>query len=230
MTFYDLWNEAKKIGINQDSFFADFLSGTEQSLKPLYFGTNEELFCFCKLMLDIPVGGFINSIVDHGYILKPEDVIQFSDFEHAIFDVNRIIKLGNKDMTFTEIGKEIMNCKLEGACKKYGENHSKLASQLSLVRLERNGCFLVSNTNFGSYSVSLSKEDKIEIVKRLALRNHFIQKVILDAKNGNCDYQQLTHGILSASTATRRKSNVKYLVLLILSHTSDEYLIKNIVW
>lgn len=230
MTFFDLWNETRKNGINQDSFFTDFLSGSEQSLKPLFLGTKDELFCFCNLMLDIPVDEFINYVVNKNFCLKPEDIIQFSDFEHAVFDVNRIIKLENKDMTFTEIGKEIMNCKLEGACKKYGENHSKLASQLSLVRVERNGCFFVSNTNFGSYSVSLSKEDKIEIIKRLALRNIFIQKIISDAKNGNCDYQLLAESVLSTSTAIRRKSNVRYLVTLILSHTGNEYLLKNIVW
>ena len=38
-------------------------------------------------------------------------------------------------MTFDQIGKDLIGAKKEGACKKYGENHSKLAKELSIVNL-----------------------------------------------------------------------------------------------
>ena len=78
-----------------------------------------------------------------------------------------------------------MNSKEEGACKKYGENHSKLADKLSLVNLNREGCFYVSNTSFGDFSVGMSKVDLLNVVRRLLLRNNFIKLIVKMAKEGN---------------------------------------------
>lgn len=120
-----------------------------------------------------------------------------------------------------------MHSKLEGACKKYGENHSKLAAELSFVTLTKNGSFYVKNTALGSFTISLTKECKYELIKRLALRNKFIKNIICKAKNGIIYYSSLASKVLSESTVNRRKSNVKFLTMLILE---NEHIKNNIIW
>lgn len=230
MNFFNLWQITRNNSDNQTSFFREFLNSSEESVSTLLNGSEEDLLVFSKLMLNIPIDEFIEQLEFTAFKIKAKDIIQFSNFNHGVIDVNRIIKFNNKPMTFNEIGDEIMHCKLIGACKKYGENHSKLAYQFNLVKIERRECCYVSNTNFGEFSVSFSKNDKIEIIRRLGLRNIFVKRVIFDAINGNCDYKLLTKNILSDSTSERRKSNVKYLIELILKKTQYEYLLNNIVW
>lgn len=81
--------------------------------------------------MDTSIEKLIDSIgfVDANTI-NPDIILQFSNFDHGIFEVPRNIKMEGKPLTFNELGKLIMNSKEEGACKKYGENHSKLAYQL----------------------------------------------------------------------------------------------------
>jgi len=120
-----------------------------------------------------------------------------------------------------------MHSKLVGACKKYGENHAKLAYEFSFVNLEKKTSTIVTNTSLGSFSISLSKDDKYELIKRLALRNKFISSIIFGAKKDMITYSSFASKVLSESTVNRRKSNVKYLVSLILK---DNELLMNIVW
>ena len=231
MNFYEIWNEVKINNISEQSFLSDFLSFTEPSTFILKNGTKSELVTFCNVILDTSIEKLVDSIkfVDANSI-NPDIILQFSNFEDGVFEVPRNIKMKGKSLTFNELGKLIMNSKEEGACKKYGENHSKLAYQLSLVNLNREGCFYVSNTSFGDFSVGMSKEDLLNVVRRLLLRNNFIKLIVKMAKEGNCDYSLLAKNYLSDSTAGRRKSNVKYAVNLILKGTKYESLLKNIVW
>ncbi|MDD4353787.1 MAG: hypothetical protein PHN56_05005 [Candidatus Nanoarchaeia archaeon] len=231
MNFYEIWKEAKTNNISEESFLSDFLSLTESSIYVLNNGTQNELITFCNVLLDTSIEKLIDSIgfVDAS-LINPDIILQFSNFEHGVFEVPINIKMEGRPLTFNELGKLIMNSKEDGACKKYGENHSKLAYQLSLVNLNRNGCFYVNNTAFGDFSVGMSKDDLINIGRRLLLRNNFIKLIIKMAKDGNCDYSLLAKKFLSESTAERRKSNVKYAVNLVLNGTKYEPLLKNIVW
>ena len=230
MIFYELWDSAKTNKIDESSFLYDFLRETDLSTEVIYNGTSDDILMFVSILLSTPSDLFIEKIEENFHEISPETIMQFSTFEHAVFSINKLIHFSNGKMTFSQLGREIMHSREEGACKKYGENHSKLAAMLGSVVLEREGSFVVKNSNFGEFSVSMSKEDKIEIIKRLALRNPFIQKIISDAKNGNCDYMVLAQQYLSESTALRRRSNVRYIVSLVLSGTKYEYLNKNIVW
>ena len=96
-----------------------------------------------------------------------------------------------------------------------------------MVKLERKSATEVSNTAFGNFSVDLSNNDRNELVKRLAIRNEFIQKLIYLAKKGFVSYMEVAELTLSESTALRRKSNNKQVVNLILEGNE---IINNIVW
>lgn len=230
MNFYELWDFARCKEMNESSFLIDFMRKTDFSDEIFLNGTHDELLLAISILLSTSIDSFIE-LVDGEYTdLTPDSIVQFSTFEHALFSINKLIHFHDGGMSFSELGKEIMNSKQEGACKKYGENHSKLAAVMSLVKLERDGSFIVNNTSLGDFSISMEKEDKIALAKRLLLRNSFILRIISDAKNGNCDYMELASHYLSESTALRRKGNVRFLVNLILEGTDYQYLLKNIVW
>ena len=136
----------------------------------------------------------------------------------------------NRKLDFIEIGKKLINAKLDGACKKYGENHSKLAYELNLVNLEKEKRYVVTNTKLGEFLVSIDYDTKKEILKRLWLRNPFIKEMIIRAKNGDCNYSELASQYLSQSTVLRRKSNVKYVLGYILEESNYEFILNNITW
>lgn len=226
MKFYLEWENSLYSIEENKKYTKRFLSKDDASLKVFNEGTNDELVTVCKFLLEIPISNFIYCI-DEDRKCTTDMIIQYSNLEHALVDVVRVLKFNNNSLTFTELGKIIINAKEEGACKKYGENHAKLASELSMVKLERKSATIVSNTSFGDFSVGLSDKDRNELVKRLALRNKFIQKLIYLAKKGLVNYMDVAMETLSESTAIRRKSNVRQIVNLILAGNE---LANNIIW
>lgn len=227
MDFYDNWQNSLGDIIKNKEYTKKFLSKDKESLKVFDNGSYDELIKVCKFLLSIPINNFLYCIEEENDCTT-DMIIQYSNLKHAIIDVPKVLKFSNKALTFNEIGKIIVKAKEEGACKKYGENHSKLAEEVSMVRLERSGATYVSITSFGDFSVSLSENDRIELVKRLVLRNSFIKNIIFRAKKNFAIYMDLATSILSKSTANRRKSNVKQLVNLILEDNHD--IKNNIVW
>ena len=225
MGFYSEW--LKSIDTqNESKYINSFLFSTPQSLEPLLNGNVDELLCACKVLINTPIEEFIKRIDEENYF-SAENIVQFSNFDHAISSVTNILEIEDRDLTFTELGRLIMHSKLEGACKKYGENHSKLAAEFSLVTLYKNKSYYVRLTPFGQFMNSLDKEEKIEIIKRLALRNCFVKELVFMAKKQVVLYSDLAMSVLSESTMVRRKSNVKYLVSLILENNE---ILNNIVW
>lgn len=226
MNFYENWKNSMFDTEKNKEFTKKFLSKDPASLEVLNNGTTEKLISVCKFLLSIPISNFVYCI-DKDIECTTDMIIQYSNLEHAIVDVAKVLKFNSKPLTFAELGKIIIQAKEEGACKKYGENHSKVAAELSMVRLERKSATEVSNTAFGDFSVDLSENDRIELVKRLAIRNEFIQKLIYLAKHGFVDYMKVAELTLSESTAIRRKSNNKEVVSLILKGNE---IFNNIVW
>lgn len=226
MQFYLDWQKNIYDLNNEEKFIRKFLNKDDESLKVFISGTDEELVTVCKFLLNIPIEHLVNYINEDKYCTT-DKVIQYSSLYHGIVDVPRVLKFINNNLSFNELGKIIIKASEEGACKKYGENHAKLANELSMVLLERKGSINVSNTAFGNFSVNLSDEDRIELSRRLILRNDFIQKIIYLSKKGIVNYMDVACEILSESTAKRRKSNVKQLLNLALK---DNKLINNIVW
>jgi len=225
MSFYNEWKES--IGSEKErQFIRDFLNTINESLETLLSGSKEELVVAVKVLIGTPITKFIDEI-DSSKNYKAEDIVQFSNFEHAVNNVCTVIEFSDSLLNFNDLGKKIMHSKLVGACKKYGENHAKLAYEFSFVNLEKKTSTIVTNTSLGSFSISLSKDDKYELIKRLALRNKFISSIIFGAKKDMITYSSFASKVLSESTVNRRKSNVKYLVSLILK---DNELLMNIVW
>lgn len=226
MDFYLNWEKNLSNIKGNEKYVKAFLKKDEESLKVFENGLDEELLFVCKLLLKIPISTFIYNI-DEDQACTADTVIQYSNLYHAVVNVSRILKFTNQSMTFTLLGKEIIRAKTDSACRKYGENHAKLAHELSMVKFTKAKGTLTTNTAFGNFSVNLSDKDRLEIARRLLLRNQFIQKIIFLAKKGKVNYMEIACRILSKSTAERRKSNMKQLINLILNKNE---IAKNIVW
>lgn len=225
MSFYSDWENNLNTD-QEENYIIDFLNFSSNSLEIFLSGTKDEIFTACKILINTPISKFIATI-NNECNYTSENILQFSNFDHAVSNVCTCCEIYREGLTFNEIGKMIMHSKLEGACKKYGENHSKLAAELSFVTLTKNGSFYVKNTALGSFTISLTKECKYELIKRLALRNKFIKNIICKAKNGIIYYSSLASKVLSESTVNRSKSNVKFLTMLILE---NEHIKNNIIW
>lgn len=225
MSFYSEWKNSQNTE-KELLYIDEFLSSSPASLQVFLDGKKQDLIETCSFLLELPIDKLIDGIKED-CVFAAENIVQFSNFDHAVSNVPVVCETEGRRLSFTELGKFIMHSKLEGACKKYGENHSKLAAELSLVKLEKDKSFYVSNTALGTFFVSLSKQDKYELIKKLALRNCFIRSLIFHAKRELISYSDLALKVLSESTANRRKSNVKFVVQLILE---NELIKNNIVW
>lgn len=228
MNFYENWESVIDNDTKNETHICRFLSKDEDSLDVFKKGTIEELVYVCNLLLSIPINTFIECINEEKHYTS-DMIFQYSTLEHAIVDVCNVLKFIGDGLTFSELGKIIIKAKEDGACKKYGENHSKLAEEMSMVSLERIGVTKVYLTSFGDFSVCLSSKDRMELIRRLSLRNYFVQDLIFQAKNNYIvSYMDMAQKTLSKSTAIRRKSNVRQIVDLILK--DDIELLNKIVW
>lgn len=226
MNFYTEWKKNIFDIEENKKYTKKFLLKTPESLEIFNNGSTEELIEVCKFLLQLPISNFIYCI-EEDRKCTTDMIIQYSNLEHALVDVSRVLKYNKTPLTFSELGKIIIKAKEEGACKKYGENHAKLANEFSMVNLERKSSTEVTNTAFGDLSVELSNDDRLELARRLIIRNEFIQKLIYLAKKGFVIYMETACETLSVSTALRRKSNNRQLINLVLK---DNELINNIVW
>lgn len=214
--------------ISEEAFKIEFLECSFNSSEIFKNGEKDDFVTLSEILIATPIEDFV-SLIDKNYEYSVLDIIQFSNFDDAIFEVNKIISTKG-EKSFTELGRILVNSRLDGACKKYGENHAKTAMAFELVGLRKEHVFIASNTKFGEFSILLNKHDKTQILRRLALRNPFIKTLIYNAKKGNADYYELARTVLSDSTVARRKSNTKRIITFVLENTDYSYLLNNIAW
>ncbi len=226
MNFYEQWLETIRLNNDDKNYIMDFLSCSEKTTTPLINGNNKELIVACKLLIDKDIHDFIDCI-NNPVEFTSDDIIQYSNFEHAIISVNAILLFNNSELTYYDLGKELIHSNSKLACSKYGENHSKLAKEFNFVSFRKSKRVFIKNTALGKFNVALSYDDRIELIRRLGLRNKFIQTLIFYAKNSKISYYKLAKKVLSEKTIIRRKSNIKYLLELIID---DSELLNNIEW
>lgn len=231
MNFYETWEATRKNKVEDFEFFKEFFNKTEKTLVPLQTLKLEDTVNIIKFLLSIPMDDFIKNILKMEIEeFTAENIVQFSNFNHAYKELLSILLFENKALGYNDLGSKLMHSKSEVACKKYGENHSKLASEMSYVTLKRNGIMLVELTTLGSVVASINDEDKFLLSVRMLTRNILVRNIINLSEKDFVSYEDLTKSILSTSTMSRRKSNVKKVVELILDSSNYTDLKKNIIW
>lgn len=226
MEFYQLW----KNDSTNSKYIETFINKDELTINPLIDGNPVLLEEIIKLLLSINIEEFISNITKPNENIDPSMIVQFSNIENAIHNLPVLLNSVDNFMDFNSIGKELIGAVSDGARKKYGENHSKLAKECNFVYFsKKGGLTLVGLTSLGKMVTYLDIEMIYLLVKRLLIRNEFIQNLIYYGKNGRIKYENAAK-CLAQSTLIRRKSNNKTILSLILTNTKYEYILDNIIW
>lgn len=231
MGFYSDWRLKEQAGASVTEFITDFLSSHAPSLSDLYNGDERELNdAYCVLSIT-PLSVFLLELEDLRGIpdLCPRDIPCFSNMEKGASRLNELLLFAPEGLTLSEIGYQLMNSTNDGAQKKYGENHSKLAESMSLVLLSNKKPIVVVATAWGNYLTRYSFNQKKEVIKKLLLRDRCIQSILSGALKGSVNYKEIV-SFLSNSTKIRRRTNVRYLINFILSGSEYESTLSNINW
>lgn len=229
--FYKLWNDCRNEKKDDSYFFISFLEKKQESLKLFYEGSDQDIAEAIKLLLSIKIDEFFKYMNYENIKILPEQILQYSNFEHGMIDLCKHLYFSNP-LNYNEIGEKLIHAQLLGANKKYGENHSKLAQELSFVKLIRKGSVKVYITNLGKMTIPMENIDVRFLSCRLLLRNELIKKMlsVLLKTDQLIEYVNFTVGVLSKSTSDRRKSNVKTAINFILNNCENTYLKDRILW
>lgn len=154
----------------------------------------------------------IIDIIKENFVEHPissSDITQFSDFDNAVYNTPYLIIASREsNIGFIQMGYMLLRSpKKDGAYLKYGENHAKTAAQIGLCCVQRGK---INPSYFGVSFISLSKEEREELMPKLLLYIPLIQNFY--ALNRDTDRLQSYFSLLSKSTQVRRRSNVKTLI------------------
>ena len=232
MNFYAIWEATRKLCVNDDAFMVSFLSAIPSSTETLVSGTSEDIEATISTLSQIPIGEFINTIggLDISNDLLPADIPCFSTFANAIIRINELLEFAEDGLTYAELGYQITSTPNLLAQIKYGENHAKLATAMSLVSITTpHRPAKVNSTALGRYLVSMAYEEKECVLRRLLLRDRCVQLILKDAINGTANYRSIVN-CLSDTTAYRRRTSVKCVVEFALGEPETQALLDHIDW
>lgn len=228
MSYYTDWMDV--IGANADdsNYIKSFLRKSNESNNVWLLGSREELIEAAKVLLCIPIDRIVAQI-NGDYEFVSRDIVQYSSFENGIRKICSILEFDIEEAGYTELGELLYHSESAVAKKKYGENHSKLADEFSLVKICRTRGYRICNSAFGSFSIALEDKEFYQLLRRLGLRNNFNKALIGAAKNGVIYYDEFASRVLkSEKTKARRKSNVKEMLTFCLEEDSE--ILSNIIW
>ena len=229
--FYTVWSEMRENEIDDTAAVHSFLLLSDQALKPLLEGKEDELGSTFSLIDSIPIEHFFDVIqgMAPDRDLIPADVPCFSNFDNGAYRLNELLEFETDGLTFSDAGYQLMNSVKPGARVKYGENHSKLAAMMSLVTISSTRPAIVKATNWGQYLTKYDMRHKHGVLQKLLLRDVCVRTIVRNALNGSTTYRNAVES-LSLSTALRRRTNVKCLVEFVLSGTDREEALSRIDW
>lgn len=184
-----------------------------------------------SLFQSLPTERLFSAIKLRGYVddYNTIDISQFSDLSKAIESVPRILEFYPQGISYYALGEKLMGSREYEACRKYGENHARMASVMSLAALSKNQPRLVYPTTLGHFLVDYSVQEKVKLLKALLLRNPFLRAMVLIAIMGNCSYGNLMKD-LAKTTAMRRRQSIRHLMNFLFTGTEMESCLENIDW
>lgn len=181
---------------------------------------------FCDKLLTTPLSDIFEIVCTNPSLeeVLPSNIPQFSNLPDAYIETPRILQLSGFAMSYDELGTYLDDGKVknEVARRKYGENHSKLATLLDLtVIVSTHNSYKVAVSVFGRAFNKRTESEKKKLTARLLLRIPIIQKMVIDALNSEVDIEDEL-SCLSAKTKTRRKSNIVSIIELIASEARED--------
>ena len=230
--FYADWYEKRKHALCDRDEIVAFIRSTNETVSPLLNGNDDELATVYAALSQVPIEEFFATIQTEEISreLTPADVPCFSNFDMGAHRLNELLEFEPEGLSFSDAGYQLMNSVQDGARKKYGENHSKLASIMSLVEISyAHRTAMITPTAWGSYLVKYDLAKKKDVLQKLLLRDLCVRSIVKEALNGPANYRSIVY-FLARSTAVRRRSNVKCLVEYVFNGTAYEHVLARINW
>lgn len=218
MSFYDDWEKAIKTNDTAEDYVIRYLDFCPESVSVFEEGEKADVLTAIKLLLSIPISSFIDGIT-HPYEFSTKEVFQYSKLDDATDTLCNILEYEEFSLSYEEAGQRLVHAPNQYANIKYGENHSKTAALLSLVVIRQTSerkCKMVRISSLGSVMTLLSKDEKEEVLRRLAIRNPFMKTLIYQAKCGEASYVEEVSKVISGQTIVRRKHNNEIVLNMIL--------------
>lgn len=167
-------------------------------------------------LISIPVSAYLDYMVGNilpCYVL-PQDIVQYSSLQDATSRFcQKLLDAGDEGLRYQQIGALLLDdgkARKRGALLKYGENHAKTAIELGLAQ---NVCDYIYLSCMGVVFNTYTSEKQRKLLKRLAFRNRFIQRLAILSQKGVVSLSD-EMSILSESTIKRRRSNIRTLFCL----------------
>jgi hypothetical protein len=141
---------------------------------------------FCEKLLSVSISDIFEIILKtpSSEDILPSNIPQFSNLGDAYIETPDILSRSGQSMSYDELGTYLDNGKEknEVAQRKYGENHSKLATLLDLaVITTESNSYKVSVSIFSTAYNNRTCEEKKKLAARLFLRVPIVRKMLIDA-------------------------------------------------
>lgn len=150
--------------------------------------------------------------------IKTSNIPQISNIDDVIFGVPHFIYEGELSLSYENMGyylrRKANPPDLDDvvANRKYGENQSKLAAQLDLVVISKEGqSFVIQESILGTVYSKLDRDKQLSIARKLMFRIPIIQEIFCDSLSREISLEDYLIP-LSKTTQTRRGSTIKALV------------------
>jgi hypothetical protein len=182
---------------------------------------------FIRILKDYPLDDLRNQLRESEYTISESyaDVPQISTFDAEKLDLLDILSLSDTPLTYNKIGYQLFG-RLPGRSNcakiKYGENASRFAALLDLVRLGKD---IIDPSSPTSIAVELTKIGyaiqqydgiKGDIIARLLFRSVLFRDLVCASTTSNYEGFIKTTSCLSASTRHRRVTAFTWMVNLYL--------------
>lgn len=213
--FYDIFDHAQPLAEFYDSISEQY---TEDAIAPFRnrpviinrnatgerrsrydFRTEDETVVLCEQLLELSI----------------QDIPQFSNFNHAVYDTPVLVNEANHDgefLTFDRLGELLPGERADTlvAKKKYGENHAKTAELLGLITILPEQTRKLQITPLGEVFINATAEEQDRILTRQLMRTAIVRDIYSKYElSGSFSITQYLENYLSHTTAVRRRPNVR---------------------
>lgn len=191
----------------------------------LYYKFPEgEVYDYVKRVITEPLSTFINFVENDNVKeqIGSKDVVQYSNWNDATINIcDKLRNINNPGVSAYDAGKLLLDDGKERkntAIIKYGENHIKTCSEIGLAFQFYNTFYL---SGIGYIYIDLDSNCKKELISRLILRSKVVKRLVQTTRMGNVDLRDFLY-MLSDSTYSRRRSNMKHMLDILLESNEPE--------
>ncbi len=173
----------------------------------------------------LSIGDIINCL-DSSENLKDIDIITIPQFSNTFDATEKMLEVlsDGRQMTYLELGTVLDNghIKKDSARRKYGENHSKLASLLDIVWINDSPRGkVISISPLGKQLLSLNFDERAKLFVKLYLRIPIVQHLLKENVQDSVNISSLLQTVMTKKTTIERRKASILNILEIIGESND---------